>query len=44
MPMPMALVLVGLEVWILSWVAGDNATGPHMIDCPIPAVFSLGEQ
>ena len=37
--MPLALILVGLEVWVLSWLAGDGELPSHRADHPILAMF-----
>ena len=42
--MPLALILVGLEVWILSWLADDGGSTPHADDRPVLAMFPSGEQ
>ena len=39
--MPLALVLVGLEVWILSWLADDGGSAS---DRPVLAMFPPDEQ
>ena len=42
--MPLALILVGLELWILSWLAGDGGSTPHAVDRPILAMFPPDER
>ena len=37
--MPLALILVGLEVWVLSWLAGDGGSTPQTVDRPVLAMF-----
>jgi exosortase len=37
--MPLALILVGFEVWILSWLAGDGGLTPDVADRPLLAMF-----
>ena len=37
--MPLALILVGLEVWILSWLAGDGGQTSSPADRPVLAMF-----
>jgi hypothetical protein len=41
--MPLALILVGLEVWILSWLAGDSGSNSP-VDRPVLAMFPRDEQ
>ena len=38
--MPLALVLVGLEVWLLSWLAGDGESAPEADRRPVFAMYS----
>jgi len=42
--MPLALILVGLEVWILSWLADDGGSTTYADNRPILAMFPSGEQ
>jgi exosortase len=38
--MPLALILVGLELWILSWLAGDDRSTPQLVNRPVLAMFA----
>ena len=42
--MPLALVLVGIEVLVLSWLAADSESKNEGIDRPVLAVFPQGDK